>query len=540
VIACPCALGLAAPTAIMVGTGKAAELGVLVRGGEALEQARRIGTLVLDKTGTLTLGKPTVTDVVAVAPFADGELIRLAAAVEVGSEHPLGEAIVARAREMGVVPPAAEDFASVTGKGIQGRVEGRSVILGNRAMMADAGVALDALGARADELAHGGASPLFVAVEGVAAGLIAVADPPRPESAAAVAQLRALGLDVMMVTGDARATAEAVGRRVGIDRVLAEVLPDQKAATIRALQAEGRVVAMVGDGINDAPALAQADLGIAIGTGTDVAMAASDVTLIGGDLRGIVSAIALSRRTVGVIKQGLFWAFAYNVILIPVAMGLLYPAFGILLNPVLAAAAMAMSSVSVVTNALRLRRFARPTDAAAILHPTPRARLGEVAYLGGIAVVALTIGALAIAFAPAAATMKMGDDRVVPAGGVAVNRTVRVEANDQLRFVPGDLEVRTGETIAFVVTNTGALPHEFVIGDGSVQAVHEAEMAVGDDPMAGMDKESYAVDVPPGATATVVYTFAEAGDLLYGCHVRGHYDAGMQGIIRVLPGAEQR
>jgi Cu+-exporting ATPase len=399
IIACPCALGLATPTAIMVGTGKAAEHGVLIRGGEALEQARRIDAIVLDKTGTLTRGRPAVVRVVPADGVPEAELLRLAAAAEVGSEHPLGEAVVARARELGLDPPRAEAFESVTGQGVRATVEHREVLLGNRALLEGAGVFLNGLTARAAEVAREGATPLYVALGGAAAGLIAVADTLKPESRQAVQQLRALGLEVWMLTGDNRATAEAVAREVGIEHVLAEVLPEQKAAQIKRLQADGKTVAMVGDGINDAPALAQADLGIAIGTGTDVAMAASDVTLIGGDLRSIVTAVALSRKTVGAIKQGLFWAFAYNVLLIPVAMGALYPLFGVLLSPVLAAAAMAMSSVSVVTNALRLRGFRPPAGAAAILHPPLRERVREYAYLVGIALVALAVGLAALLLA---------------------------------------------------------------------------------------------------------------------------------------------
>jgi len=401
IIACPCALGLATPTAIMVGTAKAAEHGILIRGGEALEQARRIDTIVLDKTGTLTRGKPQVTHVVALDGLAESELLRLAAAAEVGSEHPLGEAVVTRARESGVELPTAEHFQSITGHGVEARVGGHEVVLGNRALMQQRGLSLDGLAARADECARDGKTPLYVAIDGRAAGLIGVADTLKPESREAVAQLRALGLEVWMLTGDTRSTAEAIAREAGIDpeHVLAEVLPDQKVDTVRSLQAEGKVAAMVGDGINDAPALAQADLGIAIGTGTDVAMAASDITLVGGDLRHIVTAIALSRKTVGVIKQGLVWAFAYNVVLIPVAMGALYPVFRVLLSPVLAAAAMAMSSVSVVTNALRLRGFRRPANVAEILHPSLASRVREYAYLAGIAVVAVCVGIVALIFA---------------------------------------------------------------------------------------------------------------------------------------------
>jgi len=401
IIACPCALGLATPTAIMVGTGKAAENGILIRGGEALEQARRIDTIVLDKTGTLTRGKPAVTEIVTAGGLSEDELLRLAGAAEVGSEHPLGAAIVARARERGRELPKAEAFAAVAGRGITATIEGRRIAIGNRAFMADQAVALDGLGGQAEELAGSGATPMYVAIDGRAAGVIAVADTLRPESRDAVEQLGALGLEVWMLTGDNTATAAAIAREVGITQVLAEVLPGQKSDKVKELQARGRIVAMVGDGINDAPALAQADLGIAIGTGTDVAMAASDITLIGGDLRTITTAIALSRKTVGVIKQGLFWAFAYNVLLIPVAMGGLYPLFRVLLNPVLAAAAMAMSSVSVVTNALRLRGFRRPESAEAILHPSLGSRVGEYAYLVGIALVALLVGVAALALARA-------------------------------------------------------------------------------------------------------------------------------------------
>ena len=392
IIACPCALGLATPMAIMVGTGKAAELGILISGGEALEQARRLTTVVLDKTGTITLGRPGVTRVVTTPGQDADELMAWAAAAETGSEHPLGGAVVAYARNRGLELPAVRSFDAVPGHGIEAEVGGRTVRIGNAALMRRDGIAVTELEADADAMAADGATPVYVAVDGRLAGVLAVADVVRPESAEAVAQLRALGLDVWMLTGDNRRTAEVVARQVGIDHVIADVRPADKAAHIATLQQSGAVVAMVGDGINDAPALALADLGVAIGTGTDVALAASDITLVGGDLRGIVSAIALSRRTVTTIKQGLGWAFAYNVLLIPVAAGLLYPFTSTLLDPSLAAAAMAMSSVSVVTNALRLRGFRRP-DTVESLRPRLRSRLADAAYLSGIAVLAVSLGA---------------------------------------------------------------------------------------------------------------------------------------------------
>jgi P-type Cu+ transporter len=540
VIACPCALGLAAPVAIMVGTGKAAENGILIRGGEALEAARRINTIVLDKTGTLTRGKPAVTRVVTVNGFAENDVLGLAAAAEVGSEHPLGEAVVARARDLRLSLPPVEGFQSVTGMGVQATVDGHAVIIGNRAMMAEWSVAIDALASASTEIAGSGATPLYVAVNGQLAGVIAVADTLKPESREAVAQMKALGLDVWMLTGDNRATAEAIAQQVGIDHILAEVLPEQKADKVKALQADGKQVAMVGDGINDAPALAQSDLGIAIGTGTDVAIAASDITLIGGDLRTIVTAIALSRKTVGVIKQGLFWAFAYNVVLIPVAMGVLYPVWDILLDPILAAAAMAMSSVSVVTNALRLRRFRRPENAEEILHPSLGARVGEIAYLVGIAVVAIGIGALALTYAPdeSSAEMAMGSGGSASTDEVAAlavpDQTVPISVGNNFSFTPNQVTVKQGDTIAFVITNDGQLPHEFVIGSEAVQQEHEEEMLAGEEEsMDEMGDKPYAVDVPAGETVTLVYTFDEAGQLLYGCHVQGHYTAGMVGTITI-------
>jgi Cu+-exporting ATPase len=359
VIACPCAMGLAVPTAVMVATGKGAELGVLVKGGEALERAHAIDTVVLDKTGTVTEGKPAVTDVVLApaAPLAEERLLALVGAVERASEHPLAAAVAAHAAARGAPALAVHGFESVTGRGARGEVAGRRVLVGSEAFLVEAGVATGPLAAAAAGLAARGRTAVFAAVDGALAAVLGVADPIRPTSREAVARLRRMGLEVVMLTGDSRATAEAVAREAGVERVVAGVLPAGKLAEIERLQGEGRVVAMVGDGINDAPALARADVGVAMGSGTDVAVEASDVTLMRPDLRAVADAIALSRRTMRTMRQNLFWAFAYNVVGIPVAAGALYPALGLLLSPVLASAAMAFSSVSVVTNSLRLRRF---------------------------------------------------------------------------------------------------------------------------------------------------------------------------------------
>ncbi len=361
IIACPCALGLATPTAIMVGTGRGAENGILIKGGESLELAHRLQTIVLDKTGTITRGKPQLTDVVSnesELPFHEDELLRLAASVEKRSEHPLGEAIVraAEARNLSLAP--VTNFNALAGHGIEALVEGRKLLLGNQKLMSERGVMLDGWTERAAKLSLEGKTAMYAAMDGKFAGLLAVADEIKPESKSAIAEMQRMGLEVLMMTGDNPRTAEAVARSVYIKRVLAGVLPDEKAAEVKRLQVEEKkIVGMVGDGINDAPALAQADVGIAIGTGTDVAIEASDITLIKGDLRGVVTAIALSRATIRTIKQNLFWAFIYNIIGIPIAAGLLYPFTGWLLSPVIASAAMSLSSVSVVTNSLRLRRF---------------------------------------------------------------------------------------------------------------------------------------------------------------------------------------
>ena len=354
IIACPCALGLATPTAIMVGTGRGAQSGVLIKGGEALETAHRLTTVVLDKTGTLTRGAPAVTDVAAVG-IDETELLRLCAGAEGGSEHPLGEAIVRAAAERGLARPPAEAFEALAGRGVRARVAGREILVGTARLLGERGIVVDE--AMAQRFADAGKTPVFVAVDGRAAGLLAIADPVKEGAQRAVARLQALGLEVVMLTGDQRRTAEAVAREVGVDRVLAEVLPDGKAEEIRRLRSEGKVVAMVGDGINDAPALAAADVGIAMGNGTDVAMEAAAITLVRGDLDGVAASIALSKATMRTIRQNLFFAFFYNVLGIPLAAGVFYPLTGWLLSPVFASLAMALSSVSVVTNALRLRGF---------------------------------------------------------------------------------------------------------------------------------------------------------------------------------------
>jgi len=368
IIACPCALGLATPLSVMVGTGKGAQAGILIRSAEALETAHKLDTIVLDKTGTITKGKPALTDIRGASRWAEAELLTLVTAAEADSEHPLGAAIVAGARDRGIVPPTATRFESITGKGVQATVDGHAVLIGTAALLRGAGIDPAVLEPAAAGLAADGKTPVLAAIDGEPAGVLAVADPIKDDSAAAIAALHHLGIEVVMLTGDNATTAAAIARQVGVRRVLAEVLPEHKAAEIRRLQAEGRTVGMVGDGINDAPALAAADVGMAIGTGTDVAIEAADITLISGSLAGLVTAISLSRATMRNIRQNLFFALAYNGIGIPIAAGVLYPAFGIRLSPIIAAAAMAASSLSVVGNANRLRRY----------HPAPLPEPGEV------------------------------------------------------------------------------------------------------------------------------------------------------------------
>ncbi len=454
VIACPCAMGLATPTAIMVATGKGAEAGVLFRGGESLEQAHRIDTIVLDKTGTLTLGKPAVTALVPAAGITVHDLLDLAGSVERRSEHPLAAAIVAAADADGLGRREVTEFQAVPGHGVEALVDGRRVLTGNARLLAERGIEPGVLEAVAAEEAANGRTPIYVAQEDGAGllrvvGLVVVSDPVKAEAAAAVRGLTAEGLEVWMVTGDRRATAEAVARQVGIPpaHVMAEVLPGEKAAKVAELRALGRRVAMVGDGINDAPALAQADLGIAIGTGADVAIEASDVTLVGGDPRGVASAIALSRRAIAVIRQNLAWAFGYNVLLIPVAMGLLYPFTGTTLSPALAAGAMAISSVSVVTNSLRLRGFdARPGHTPLGRQPLA-ARVRDAGYLVAIAAAGVLL----------AAAVVLGN-RWLDTSAQQVTVVARGGALSQ-----PEIHVRAGQYVYLRFTNEDATFHDLTI-----------------------------------------------------------------------------
>jgi Cu+-exporting ATPase len=358
VIACPCAMGLAVPTAVLVSTGKGAAYGVLIKGGEALQRTGEVDTVVLDKTGTITEGRPAVTDILtAGVEVSERDLVRLVASLEKASEHPLADAIVQAATQRAVPLVSAAELEALPGLGAEGRVSGRDVLVGNAALMSGRGIDISTFAEPSERLAAEGKTLVYASVDGQLAGLFGIADPVRPTSRALVERLHRIGIEVAMLTGDSPRSAGAVARSSAIDRVVAGVLPAGKVDEIKRLQESGRVVAMVGDGINDAPALAQADVGIAMGSGTDIAIEASDVTLLRGDLGGVATAIQLSRRTMRTMKENLFWALVYNVIGIPVAAGVLYPAFGILLSPILASAAMALSSVSVVSNSLRLRNF---------------------------------------------------------------------------------------------------------------------------------------------------------------------------------------
>ncbi len=518
IVACPCALGLATPMAIMVGTGRGAALGVLVKGGEVLERSKDVDTVVFDKTGTLTTGRMSLTDVVAAEGVTEDELLAAAAAAEVGSEHPVGQAVVAAARQGPLDVARATGFEAVAGSGVRASVGGTAVVVGRRQLLEESGMEVPAeLIDAADRLEQLGRTVVFAGWDGRARGLLAVADTLRDGAAEAVAALRAMGLDVAMITGDNARTASAIAARVGIGRVLAGVLPAGKVDEVGRLQAEGRVVAMVGDGVNDAPALVQADLGIAIGSGTDVAIESSDITLLSPDLAGVGTALRLSRATFTTILQNLGWAFGYNLAAIPLA------AFG-LLDPVLAAAAMGLSSVSVVANSLRLHRFGRPGRTG---HPTrtgPRRRWGvAVAWLvPAVLLVAIAVGTRVV------------DDRRTTSQRTASQRTVEV-GMDEFSYTPASLSVKAGETVRFVFRNDGQIVHDAVIGDAAVQDAHERAMAAGGSRGQGHGHglDAVAVEVAPGATATLVHRFDHAGEVLVGCHEPGHYDAGMRATVSV-------
>ncbi len=497
IIACPCAMGLATPTAIMVGTGKGAEVGILVRGGEALEAAGSIDTVVMDKTGTLTLGRPVVTTVIPAPGFDEARVLDLAAALETGSEHPLGEAIVRKAREAELGFAKVEGFEAIVGRGVRGVIDGLAVLVGSRRLLEEQGISLAALLEPAGAIAADGGTVVFVAAGGSAAGLVAITDPVKAESAEAVRDLQAAGMVVWLLTGDARQTAEAVARQVGIpaENVIAEVLPGDKDAVIERLQAEGRKVAMVGDGINDAPALARADLGVAIGTGADVAIEASDITLVGGDPRLVGSAIALSRSTIRIIRQNLFWAFAYNVVLIPVAMGVLYPAFGITLNPALAAAAMALSSVSVVTNSLRLRGVDVRPGHVTQLRRGPLGLVRDAAFLVVIAVVGLALAGGVLAA-----------DRAVNAS----LPTIVVVAKD-MRFDPADVRVTAGEWTLLEFRNEDPVVHDWM-----VEGIPNLE-----------------VIARSGQTETLRFVLDDPGEYMVMGSIPGQAEAGMVGTLTV-------
>ena len=502
VIACPCAMGLATPTAIMVGTGRAAEAGILIRGGEALEIAHRVDTVVFDKTGTLTLGRPAVTAIVPAPGFDERIVLELAAAIERASEHPLGAAIVAKADERGIEVHRVEEFEAVIGGGARGLVDRdggpRRVVVGNRRLLQADGIDLTAVTDSISVAAGVGRTTVVVAVDGHAAGVIEIADPARAQSSAAIRELAQAGIEAWLVTGDGRATADAIGAQVGIPahRVVAEVLPGDKAAIVEKLQGRGRIVAMVGDGINDAPALARADLGVAIGTGADVAIEAAGVTLMGGDPRGVAAAIGLSRATMSIVRQNLFWAFAYNIVLIPVAMGVLVPAFGIGLSPGLAAGAMALSSVSVVANSLRLRSFdARPEASHAIVRRGPFRRLREAWFLGAIALAALTF-----------AGVVMAADRAIGANAQAIEIVAR-----DLAFAPSDVQITAGRTTVLTFRNEGSVFHDWAV-----------------DGLANVD-----AGARPGQTQQIRFTVDRPGTYQIRCSVPGHEAAGMVGTLVV-------
>jgi heavy metal translocating P-type ATPase len=511
IVACPCALGLATPMAIMVGTGRGASLGVLIKGGEVLERAKGVDTVVFDKTGTLTVGEMSLTDVVARRDVGGDDVLARAAAAEVGSEHPVGRAVVAGARSRGLTLAAATSFESVPGHGVQAEVDGASVIVGNRRYVAPS----PELEAAADELEGAGRTVVFVGWDGQARGLLALADTVRPGARAAVAELTAMGVEVAMVTGDNARTAAAIATELGVTRVMAGVLPAAKADEIARLQADGRVVAMVGDGVNDAPALARADLGIAIGTGTDVAIETSAITLLSSDVAGVATAIRLSRATYTTILQNLGWAFGYNLVAIPLA------AFG-LLTPVVAGAAMGLSSVSVVANSLRLYRFGRKPTAA----PAPRERASTGRRRGAGLALAWAVPAVALV-AVVLATRPDGDGG---SGAQPVDRVVEM-AMSEYAYGPASISVAAGQEVRFVFHNDGSVPHEAVIGDEDAQSEAGQSMEAN----AGHDAHgaSVQVQVAPGDTASLVYRFDEPGTVLIGCHIPGHYESGMRAVVEV-------
>jgi P-type Cu+ transporter len=502
VIACPCAMGLATPAAVMVGIGRGAEAGILIREGEALETAQRVDTVVFDKTGTLTLGRPSVTDVVVAPGVAAPTVIDLAGALERASEHALGTAIVAYANERELGFDRVVEFEATVGGGVSGIVETDavrwSVAVGRPSWLAEEGIELASLATGIENLATNGRTVVAVAIDGRLAGLIAIADPVKAEASTAVRELMAAGIEVWLVTGDARSTATAVASQVGIPahRVVAEASPTDKGGIVARLQRRGRTVAMVGDGINDAPALARADLGIAIGTGTDIAIQAAGVTLIGGDPRGVPAAIGLSRATMTVVRQNLFWAFAYNIVLIPVAMGALIPAFGIAISPALAAGAMALSSVTVVANALGLRSY----DA----RPQASHRVGRAGLLGRLRqawfLVAVAIAAVGLAGGVMAA------DRWVEAGATRLAVTARDTA-----FTPADLRVDAGRTVVLSFRNDDPMFHDWEV-----------------EGLANVD-----AGARPGQTRTIRFTIDEPGTYRILCTVPGHAEAGMAGTLVV-------
>ena len=497
VIACPCAMGLATPTAVIVGTGRAAEAGILVRNASALERAGRIDTVIFDKTGTLTRGRPTVERLLVAPGFDERQVIDLAAAAERGSAHPIGQSIVVRANRDELGFAKLQDFEEIPGHGVAARVLGRDVLVGTRQLLAGRGVSLTDLPSteRADQ------TLVQVAVDGRHAGTFVITDPVRTESAHAVRDLMRARISVWLVSGDAQGTVLAVAEQVGIpaERALGGTLPDGKAALVARLQAEGRRVAMVGDGINDAPALAQSDLGVSIGTGMDVAVETSDVMLIGGDPRSVLAAFVLSRRTTAVIRQNLFWAFAYNALLIPIAMGILFPFLGILLNPALAAGAMALSSVTVVTNSLRLRNVdVRPGSRdAAELRPRGLRRLREPAYL-------VTVGLGAVLVVASAFLVQQQID--------AGAHRLDISAHD-FGFSTSELDVTSGQLVVVRFTNDGQVFHDWMV-----------------DGLANVDAAAR-----PGETQEIRFFAPAPGRYTYRCAVEGHAAAGMTGVLVVAP-----